>query len=679
MYLTAALTALIAAVLASPIAAVPATAQPADATSTACRSTNGSEIITRQEIEHAGFARLSDVFLLVDRWSTATIDGYTRHAQASGLSPLTNPRWDVLIDGIPAEIGLLGTQSLDALPISLSEVECVEFIARPHVGAGELREAGQVRIRTRRPQSGMTMAGAVAARNEVNDPGPFAYTPLASRNVDRIGPIGTATIEIRSRGRFARLAGKIDEFHFTDDRVDLRAKQLYITDSKPRINTLGISLSGGLDTRWGSQRVVAGRSETDDLLFFEPYGMEIPAIRMLDFAGAAGSLRLGSGELRYHGSYIRHEFVERENELGLDLDFGKRIFEGGAESRVGAGPILLSVGGSFESVEALTTQPIIDRTTITTRIFGRIEGAVEGLLEASLFGSWIQVDEQPGYSAAPALSVTLPHGAWLAATASMSRRSLASDATLWRWTQFGYELPQRNLHEDDSLFYVPPAGVVRDLRAWPAPTQFTADLDVGGSVPLGIDYVAGGYFRRTTNDYLPDHDIAFSTATTAFLTKTTLFNEGSGEILGFHASIGVGLVPGFSQRLTYVTESAVSGDRLFEREQARVPSHRLSLTASFSPNDRFNVTARARYSAATTWTDYAAASHASQAFYLWRLPEYVLLDVAATKRFWRDHVTANISIRNLLNEPYRGHPAAAIFNMSFHFAVQVSFNSESGL
>ena len=661
------------------VAALPAAAQPADSTSASCRSTYGSEVITRDDIEHAGFARLSDVFLLADRWSTATIDGYARHAQASGLSPLTNPRWDVLVDGIPTEIGLLGTQSLDALPISLNEVECVEFIPRPHVGAGELREAGQVSIRTRRPRAGMTMAGSIAARNEVNDPGPFAYTPQASRNVDRIGPIGTGAIEIRSRGRFARLAGKIDEFHFTDDRVDLRAKQLYITDSKPRINTLGISLSGGLDTRWGSQRIVAGRSETEDLLFFEPYGMEIPAMRMLEFAGAAGSLRLGGGELRYHGSYIRHEFVERENELGLDVDFGKRIIEGGAESRVGAGPVLLSVGGSFESVEALTTQPLTDRKTITTRIFGRIDGVVEGLLEASLFGSWIQVDEQPGYSAMPALKFTLPYGLWIAATVSLSRRSLASDATLWRWTQFGYHLPERRLLEDDSLFYEPPAGVVRDLRAWPAPTQFTADLDVGGSVRGGIDYIAGGYFRRTTNDYLPDHDIAFSPASTAFLTKTTMFNAGSGEIVGFNASVGLRLVPGFSQRLTYVTERGVSGDRLFQREQARVPSHRLSLAATYSPSDRFNVTVRARYRAAATWTDYAAASHASQTFYVWRLPEHVLLDVAATKRFWRDHVTANISIRNLLNEPYRGHPAGAIFNMSFHFAVQVSFNSESGL
>ncbi len=636
-------------------------------------------MVTRQEIISAGIVRLSDVLHLADRWSTATIDGYTWHAQASGLSPLSNPRWEIIVDGISAGFGLLGTQSLDALPIHVNEIECAELIARPYVAAGALRQAGTLRIQTRRPNAGMTLGASVSARNEVNDPGPFAYTPLASENVDRIGPIGTGTIEIRSGGRFARLTGKLDEFHFTDTQVNLRARQLYDVDSKPRIYTSAIALTAGIDGRLGTQRILAGRGETNDLLFFETFGLEIPVLRRVDFAGAEGRLRLGGGELRYHGRYISHELLERQNTRGINLDFHKRVISGGAESRIGSGPVHMTIGGSFDHVEALTDQSLTDNESMITRLFGRVETFLADRIEASVFGAWIQADDRPGASVMPSIRVTLPYDLWIDASASFSHRTLAMDASLWRWTQFGYTLPERPFLEDDSLHHEPPVGRITDLSEWPAPRLFTIDLDFGGRLPYGVDYLVGGYFRRSTNDYLADHEIAFSEATTGFLTNTTVVHAGSGELMGFHARLGLRLLRGFTQRITYVTESPVSGDELFVRNHARVPSHRVAFTTIFAPNDRFSLHARAQYHAATTWSDYAAASSASGGIYPWQLPERILLDVAATKRFWRDHLVANVSVRNLLNEPYRGHPAGAVFNMSFHFALQVSFNSEAGL
>lgn len=656
-----------------------AAAQPADSTSASCRSVPDSEVITRHAIRNAGLARLSDLFHLADRWHTASIDGYTWDAQASGLAPLSNPRWTVLVDDVPAEIALFGTQSLDALPIHINEVECIELIARPHVAAGKLQQSGSLRILTRRPEAGMTLGASVAAGNEVNDPGPFAYTPSASPNIDRIGPIGTGIIELRSRGRFVRLSGKLDEFHVTDQQVDLRARQLYSLDSKPRIYTQAFALSAGMETRWGTQKIVAGRSETDDLLFFETFGVEIPAKRRVDMLATSGSLRLRGGELLYRGSFTSHELLERPNATGINLDFQKRVISAGLDSRLGSGPIRTTIGGSVDVVDARTSQALQDDRTTITRLYGLAEASLADRFHASVFGSWIQVEDEPAVSVMPSVRLMLPGDRWIAASASLARRTLSMDPSLWRWTHLGYILPDPPSNDDGIRPSGPSAGTVANLRRPATPELFTADAEFGGRMPEGVDYLVGAYYRRSFTDYLADHHIDYSEESTGFLTRTRIFDDVSGEIIGFHTRLSLSLLPGFTQRFTYVAESAIAGDSLFERAHARVPSQRFALTATFSPNDRFSLWARARYQPSTVWSEYEAASVSSGGFYVSELAARVLLDVAATKRLWRDHLAATLSIRNLLNEPYRAHPAGAVFNMSFHFVLRASFNSEAGL
>lgn len=633
-----------------------------------CRSTAGSEVITRDEILNAGLARLSEIFRLSDRWFAATIDGYSWYAQVSGLSPLSNPRWAVLINGVPMDIGLFDTMSLDVLPIHIQEVECVELISHPHTAAGRLFQAGAVHISTREPDPGMTLGASVAAGNEVNDPGPFAYTPQVTPNIDRIGPIGTGRIEIRSGNRFARLSGRLDEFHVTDEQIDLRARQLYKIDSKPRINAKAAALTAAITTPKGPQRILAGRSETEDLLFFETFGLEIPSTRRVDVAAAAGALRFGSGELSYHGSYLSYDLLERPNAAGLAMDFRKRVVSGGLQSRLGTEPLSITLGGSVDISDASTNRDLTDTRTIISRTFASVEGSYRQIMRASAFGTVIQVDERLSFAVMPNLAVSLTGDRWIGARASYEKRAIETDPSLWRWARLGYTLPERPYMPDE-----PSAARIAGPIMPPAPETVTADVNFGGRMPEGVEYTFGAFFRRSIDDYYAEHDIDFNEESTGLLTNTKVVYGVSGDYFGVHASLGLNLVPGLMQRVAFVAEGVVSADTLFEQAQERVPSQRISLTTTYAPNDRFSLYARVRYSASTAWNEYEGVSP----IYPWEIPATVLVDVAATKRLWYDHIVANLAVRNMLNEPYRGHPAGAVFNMAFHFAVHISFNSES--
>jgi hypothetical protein len=638
-----------------------------------CRTAPGTELISRDDISNAGVVRLGDIFRLSHRWYAHTIDGYTWSAQVSGLSAASNPRWTVLIDGNPVELGLFGIQNLDVIPIHVDEIECIEMTARPTVAAGALRQFGTIHIRSRTAAQGMTLGASVAAGNEVNDPGPFLYTPLRSPNIDRIGPIGAAEIDVAVAGLSARLSGKLDEFHVTDMQVDERAKQLFDIDTKPRITLQAASLTAAFDSRWGRQNVLAGRSETGDLIFFDTFGLEIPATRHFEYLGGAGRIMLGTAELRYRGSYLSHDLVHRQNVENLTLDFRKQVISAGLETRIHSGPVRLAGGGSFDLMDALSTRSIMDTRTIQTKVFGEISGSYRERVHGMIHASWIQVEETPTFAFYQSVYVSPWEGHWMGLTSSLARRTLAMDESLWRWTRLGYTLPQRPAIDDE-----PPAADIRNITFEPEPRLGTVDLEFGGLIATKFSYLVTGYYRRATSEYLPLHEIGYSAESTGLLTNTSVQGYLSSGFLGLSFSLGHRLIRTLSQRFTYVAEGITSGDKALEDIHAHIPAQRLSYSLTFSPVDRFSLFARARYHVGTVWQEYHAVAAASGGFYPAELSDAFIIDIAATKRLWKDHLLANVSIRNVLNEPYRTHPGGAIIDMAFHFSVRASFNSATG-
>ncbi len=638
-----------------------------------CIPSPGREVITREEIAHAGIARLSDVFRLSDRWYAYTVDGYTWHAQASGLAPASNPRWALIIDDIPVELGLFGIKNLDSAPIHVNEIACIVMTARPSVVAGALRQSGTIHIKTSHPDTGAAVDVGVSAGNEINDPGPFAYTPLASPNVDRVGPIGTGTIEMRSRPLSARLSGKLDEYHTTDNQMNRRVRRLFEPESNPHIEARGVALSATVESRTATHRVLLGSTNTEDLIFFDAYGFEIPADRHVDFFGGAGTAGIGGFEIRYRGSYLAQKLGPRPNTEGVDLDFRKRLVSGGIETRARSGPISMTGGGSIDITDASTTYTLDDTRILVTQIFGEVVGMIGNRLEVAVYGSWIQADGRPAFALHHSSDVTIAGAHWAQLTATLARRTISMDETLWQWTQRGYALPRPPLSKE------PAASNIEELSSDPAPRLGTLDLEFGGRLTDELDYRVSGYFRRSLSDYHSQHEIAFDEASTGFHANTRLLGGVSGSFMGVSGSIDLRLNRQLSQRLTYVTEGFTSGDEALRHIHARIPSHRFAYSLTYSPVDRFSLYARARHHTHSRWRDYDEVAAASDGFYPSDLPSATLIDFAATKRLWKDHLIANIALRNVLNDTYRGHPAGAVFDMTFHFSVRASFSSQAGI
>ncbi|MGH7580660.1 MAG: hypothetical protein ACREM9_10845 [Gemmatimonadales bacterium] len=144
-------------------------------------------IVTSEMLRRSGAARLSDALLLAGHWDVTSVDGFTWNASPLGGSPFLPARWIVLVDGRRMDLDLFGTTNLDRLGIPLERISRVELSEVPRLIAGRLTTEGIVEIHTAEPPRGVSGSASFTTGTEIGDPGPFAFTPRATPNVDRNG------------------------------------------------------------------------------------------------------------------------------------------------------------------------------------------------------------------------------------------------------------------------------------------------------------------------------------------------------------------------------------------------------------------------------------------------------------------------------------------------------------
>ena len=150
-----------------------------------CQQYSTAELITQEEIQQAGLLRLSDIFLLLNEWDYSTIDGITYQVSPLGLSSYQHQDWKVFLDGVPIDIDIFGTKSLDRIPIELSQIDYILISSQPAVIAGQKTASGYIEIVTnfspiniveKKAGNGNSAIFRSGFGNETGDPGPYFYT-----------------------------------------------------------------------------------------------------------------------------------------------------------------------------------------------------------------------------------------------------------------------------------------------------------------------------------------------------------------------------------------------------------------------------------------------------------------------------------------------------------------------
>jgi hypothetical protein len=644
---------LIAVVVLAAPAAVPAqTPDPALDTLTE------SQVITGEMLRRAGATRLSDVLRTAQRWDVETVDGSVWSASALGGGPFLPARWTVLVNGQRVDDDLFGVTDLDRLGVPLEQVSSVELIELPRLVAGTLTSDGLIHIMTADPPEGPSAGGWFVTGSEIGDPGPFAFTPGATSNVDRLGHSAAAEMGYAGKAWFASAAVAWARTVPTDRAILERYRAALGPVPRLRSTAPALRIGGRLGGGW--HEAALRHSHVDGALGLSPFGTEIATDERFTVAGAVGELPLSPGRrLLYDISHTRNQIRLRPGRPGPPLDWLAGTSELRVElARTGA---TLQLAGLRLRRRAVSTpadlaNPVLALATGYAQVrIGRGSGATAA-------GGSITVGEgDAGLAALLTREWTLARLTSLEAVLSYERISRGEDNGIWAWTERGYAL----LEESGADFDV--VGAPR------SPERMGADFRLTTRAVHGLTLSTRALLRRSRRLSLEHRELHFVPAISSFDGPAAIVHGAGGELAGGSVELTGRPVRGLTVRGSYWARGAVGGDGVFRDAWAAVPRQGARATVEYTPVAGLDLWMTGAYRGSTRHRELAQVEAESEGRYRASLGDVVTLDIAIQKRLWDGRLRAHFGIRNLLGADLRYHPAGATFGPTAIVQVEGAF------
>ena len=505
-----------------------------------------------------------------------------------------------------------------------------ELADLPRLEAGSLTTGGIIHIHTAAPTPGPSANGWFTTGTEIGDPGPFAFTPLATPNVDRSGYDASAGIAYGGSTSFGEATITSGEMIPTDPAIAQRYASAL--GDRPRLDLTAASVRTGARIGGGSHELALRHSNVGDAIGLSPFGNEIAARELFTQLGMAGKVPAGNRELSY-------DISQSVNQARGVLDWDARTTE--ARLELSREASRLRVAGIRLRRLAVHSPAGLDDPAIT------LATAYAGL---GLASTEVTVGEgEVGLAASLSRGWTLSRGSRLEGTLTFERGMRAEDDSIWAWTGRGYRL-------------LPDAGVAFDVVGSPqSPERLGADAAWSSRLAPGITLSARALYRWERNLSLELRRLHFIPETGSFDGSAAIVHGADGELGGGSVEIGARPLKGLVVDLLYRYQDVIGGDSLYREAWATVPSHGVRAAAEYVPVRGLELRLAATYRSASRWAAYEAVAVESQGRYSATLAAALTIDVAVQKWLWDDRLRAHAGVRNLLGADLRYHPSGATF------------------
>ncbi|GAB5521215.1 MAG: hypothetical protein RhofKO_34660 [Rhodothermales bacterium] len=622
---------------------------------------NANQYLSDDDLSTAGRHRLTEMWALLPGWTGFAVDAYAPTVTPGALSLPLQPRWATFVDGHRIPLNVLGQQHLEALPLHVQQLGEIGSYTRPVYRYGQIRNRGLLDLRLRPIQDGWHAQGHVALGNEIDDPGPYRYVDPTLKNIDRGGPVAFVEVTGRSQRASIRASASIDEHHPTDPLVRRRLFYLH----RDTVNPITRRQSALVQAAWRG-----GRSEHHLLAFYtdlQPYrwlpgtGAELPTYeqhRYIGLHGGAPSYRVDG--LRYRLHYATQDYDPRTNRDQTYVDWRRASLHGSVDWTAGTPQTYATISASLDQHQQFDLDTT--RTFITS---GRITGLIHSSYANGMVRLSSEIERRLETSALRGVAEWthfVDDANEVRTTLSYATRIHPSYTMPWYWESEGFSFYDRL--------------ALSTVNNTPTFTRGRfASADIVWRTTVGDAWIeGGGLFRYYTGlnvaQYRYSYTEEFTSATNyAFPATVQLRIGSSGYVAGGHARVGIDLVERLTAEAYYQYQRPVANDLAFYEAWAVLPQHQAQLDVRFAPLQRFYVALRGRFQSGTRWISFRPADDQTGGRFGWERPTYVLVDAMLTKHFWADHLTASLALRNVLNTPFRTHPAGAQEHMTLWIGI----------
>ena len=603
-----------------------------------------SQVVSRAELDAGGWTRLSEIVFAMRGVARSSVDGISVAGDVSGLptwSLVPGEHWAVLVDGEPIPVAFGGLQLLDLLPVSLAQLDSVTLERVPSVAAGRVAMHGVLHLHTQRGIAGLRASVSHYSGNEAGDPGPFAFTPEATPNVDNSGPFHQGRIAYGRAAWDADLAVR----RWTDNLTDQRMRARYERAAAPAapdlwVQQIASSFRAGVSAGAGRHDVHAGIAQVRGTAFVPVADKDQSLRSRLAYAGVGGSVRTSAAwRAGYRLSASRLDAAPYGAPLPATFAHVRDGLQAGAHASGSLGGLDATLG------VALSHTSLRSAAAITTPLPGTLEG--DALLTLSHGAGW-----QPQV----ALSVGRGMDALRAAgVVSATRRLDVRTALAVR-----VAASTRALGDDGAWVDLALSGLsdIADARR----TSVAAMAEWSRLIVGGATLAYRGSVRQETGLRVVTPD---DTASPRMIRQRT---SGPESLLG--AELGGSLDLPFGGialgGITYRLAVPLGEGGSASTAARSLPRHLLDASVTAAPVLDIRLRTAVHLASATRWPTGDGVSEA-------RVPAVTRVDVSAEKWFLARRIRLQVLARNLLNDVERYHPLGADFRLRVFAGATATF------
>lgn len=603
-----------------------------------------TQVISRAQIEAAGWTRLSELVFAARGVSRASVDGIGVVGNVSG-QPVAGaaPSGDellILVDGQPMPVTVAGVPLLDLLPVSLTQLDSVTVERGPAFVGGRVAMNGAIHLHTTRSLRGVQGSLSHYSGNEVGDPGPFTFTERRAPNVDNSGPFHQGRLAWGSGGGYVDVALR----RWTDNLTDPRLIDRYARETGGEIPELWVrhvapTIRAGISAGRTHHDLLAGFARLRGT-FFAPSVQEDQALANdLWYAGLAGggpfADSLGWG---YRLAASEGRSAPYASPLPSTLEHRRRRYAADASLSAVVGT------ASLTAVAAVTHHALLDapaRASSPTPWW-----VTDGALA---------VDAAAAAPLSPRFTGTIGSGLGGARGSAMLALRQPLDSGSSVHARLAWDA--RAAGDDGAWIDLELLGLAA-LRRDPRRTA-SAELELRHRLPAGLELRVGGGGRRITGIRLIGDSAATIPMDPSAVGSPLALTIGEARV-----AIDLPATDRVQGGASYRFADAVGGTGELRDAQASIPRHLLDAELVIRPSRDIRVRSALHLASATQWIMVGAASD---------VPAVKRIDLSLEKWMLRERLRVQLLARNLLNDVERHHPLGADFRLRVFAGATLAF------
>lgn len=614
------------------------------------------DLMNHLEIDFISFDRLS----------------FTTHSQEFGYF---GPQPVFIVDGLPIDVSFFGMMNPYHLPVVKGRLN------KRHSKSlfdGTAMSSRFIRLDTGESEKGISVYGGVNMSNESGEPGPWVFDPeRVTPNIERFGP--GVDLEMRLAGDRFYGKGQL-RFHRqmnTNLSVERRMKGIVgLPEEREWLRAEAITQTGVIETGYRSNHFrIRARTliaESDDFLYFQPLGREIPSKPGLHQTILAADADLSQRwSISGYAQLTDKKIGFRRNRFAHEFDWQEQTRELHSALKHQISNQQISIGGRYRAIA--TDAPGVDGNS---RHYFDFFSVLNRKVSRSLFAHAGQ--EVTFHSGRPAIRLN----AGVAVQSTPSRQTTAEikySEHLPEFSNSAADFIQRGYNINERF------GIPFEPFESPGKSRLLT-LSISQSLELNDDVKLSGSLAHITHFALHvpfqpvRYDEAFHTMPGTFqLLDGQTGRRGVADMQIIHEPNR-----SFYHSLRAVYSATLSGGDIYRDYWENSPKIWIRYAAMYSPFRNIELKVQLRYRSGTTWNEFENLD--GEAFRSFNVqypfsfgeftnspPPHLNADFTAAKWFWKQRLRIILSGKNILNREYFPHPLAVREGFTFSLKAEMRF------